>query len=100
MKASANLHTCYLQLRLQLLQNDSTADTGHKGKRLRNQFNFSERGIQTTFYPPRERGTNTELPEMAEASGTCSQWDIYDAYDADLLQQRQQVSCYSQAILS
>lgn len=74
-----------------ILQGDAATDATSNGKRLRNQFNFSERGIQTTFYPPRERGTNTEVPEIAEASGTCSQWEIYDAYVADQLMQKQQV---------
>lgn len=74
------------------LQANAGTDASNNGKRLRNQFNFSERGIQTVFYLPRERGTNTEDPESAEAAGTCSRWEIYDAYSADQKQQRQQVN--------
>lgn len=73
-------------------QADSATDLNSSGKRLRNQFNFSERGIQTSFFPPRERGTSTEIPETVEASGACSQWEVFDAYVADQRQQRQQVS--------
>ena len=74
-----------------------TAETGKVGeaadpaKRLRNQFNFSERGAQTTYFQPRERETSTDTPETVEASGTCSHWEIYDAYVADQKMQRQQV---------
>ena len=61
-------------------------------KRLRNQFNFSERGVQTAYFPPKERGTGTDLPENDESSGSCSQWEIYDAYIADQKLQRQQAN--------
>ena len=66
-------------------------DGSSPAKRLRNQFNFSERGAQTIWYPLKQRGTCTDLPEIEEASGSCSQWEIYDAYAADQKQQRQQV---------
>ena len=67
------------------------AEAADPAKRLRNQFNFSERGAQTTYFQPQERETSTDAPETAEASGTCSRWEIYDAYVADQKLQRQQV---------
>ena len=75
----------------------STAESSKGGEaadpaeRLRNQFNFSERGAQTTYFQLRERETSTDTPETVEASGTCSHWEIYDAYVADQRMQRQQV---------
>lgn len=38
-------------------------------QRLRNQFNFNERAVQTASYPPRDRGTSSEPPPTATASG-------------------------------
>ena len=60
---------------------EASADTA--ATVLRNQFNFSERGAQTAFYPPRQRGTNTEALPIASVGGSTSQWVIYDAYVAD-----------------
>ncbi|KAA6426617.1 MAG: dynein intermediate chain 2 [Trebouxia sp. A1-2] len=59
-------------------------------RQLRNQFNFSERAAQTLNYPMRDRETTTEPPPTASFSGTCSQWEIYDAYIADQEKQRAQ----------
>eukprot|EP00201_Polytomella_parva_P000559 CAMPEP_0175076480 /NCGR_PEP_ID=MMETSP0052_2-20121109/22753_1 /TAXON_ID=51329 ORGANISM="Polytomella parva, Strain SAG 63-3" /NCGR_SAMPLE_ID=MMETSP0052_2 /ASSEMBLY_ACC=CAM_ASM_000194 /LENGTH=591 /DNA_ID=CAMNT_0016345629 /DNA_START=118 /DNA_END=1893 /DNA_ORIENTATION=- len=58
-------------------------------RQLRNQFNFSERAIQTVNYPLRDRDTFTEPPPTANMSGTCNQWGIYDEYIKDLERQRQ-----------
>lgn len=46
--------------------------------------------MQTTVYPPRERGTMTEPPPAAAVGGGCSEWAIHDAYAAD--QERQRVA--------
>ncbi|KAK9862806.1 hypothetical protein WJX84_010841 [Apatococcus fuscideae] len=54
---------------------------------LRNQFNFSDRAAQTAVQPPRDRGTATEPPPTASTTGSCSMWQIYDAYIED--QERQ-----------
>jgi hypothetical protein len=39
--------------------------------------------MQTPVFPPTERGTATEPPPTATASGSCSQGEMYDAYVAD-----------------
>ena len=57
--------------------------------RLRNQFNCADRGVQTGHRKPRDRGTMTEPPPTATASGSCSRWEIYEAYVADQERQRQ-----------
>ncbi len=44
--------------------------------------------MQTPVYPPRERGTMTEPPPRADASGHCSDWAMHDAYVADLERRR------------
>lgn len=56
--------------------------------RLRNQFNFADRAAQTGHQVPRERSTMTEPPPTASTSGSCSRWEIFEAYVAD--QDRQQ----------
>lgn len=38
---------------------------------------------QTLVFPPVERGTATEPPPTATASGSCSQGEMYDEYMAD-----------------
>ncbi|KAL4434101.1 hypothetical protein ABPG75_000542 [Micractinium tetrahymenae] len=60
----------------------------HEG-RLRNQFNFADRAAQTGHQAPRERSTMTEPPPTATASGSCSRWEIFEAYVADQDRQRQ-----------
>jgi dynein intermediate chain 1 len=82
------LHT--LQAETSTTDSGTGGESGDAAKRLRNQFNFSERGAQTTYFPPRERETSTDTPETAEAVGACSQWEIFDAYVADQKLQRQQ----------
>ncbi|XP_069601963.1 dynein axonemal intermediate chain 1 [Ranitomeya imitator] len=58
-----------------------------KERRLTNQFNFSERASQTYNNPQRERASQTEPPPRATFSGTANQWEIYDAYIAELQKQ-------------
>lgn len=45
------------------------AEQRQPSKRLRNQFNFNERAVQTVSHPPRDRGTSSEPPPTATASG-------------------------------
>jgi dynein intermediate chain 1 len=49
----------------------------------RNQFNYTERAAQTYNPVSRTRVVCTEPPETSEASGSMSQWQIYDAYVAE-----------------
>lgn len=57
--------------------------------RLRNQFNFADRAAQTGHHPPRDRATRTEPPPTAVTAGSCSRWEIYEAYVQDQERQRQ-----------
>ncbi|KAK3096843.1 hypothetical protein FSP39_003888 [Pinctada imbricata] len=57
------------------------------GKKLTNQFNFSERASQTYNNPYRERGTATEPPPRATFSANVTQWEIFDAYQEDFEKQ-------------
>lgn len=59
------------------------------GARLRNSFNFADRAAQTAHAAPRERGTMTEPPPTATTAGSCSRWEIFEAYVADQDRQRQ-----------
>ncbi|XP_069138645.1 dynein intermediate chain 2, ciliary-like isoform X3 [Argopecten irradians] len=59
------------------------------GKKLTNQFNYSERASQTYNNPYRERGTATEPPPRATFSGNVTQWEIFDAYNEDFEKQYQ-----------
>ncbi|XP_074651802.1 dynein intermediate chain 2, ciliary-like [Tubulanus polymorphus] len=61
--------------------------TSSDGKKLTNQFNFSERASQTYNNPYRERGTATEPPPRETFSGNVTQWEIYDAYQEDFEKQ-------------
>lgn len=61
---------------------EDSVDTGPK-KKLRNQFNFSERASQTFNHATKERGLMTVPPPRSTFSGSCTQWEIYDAYKAD-----------------
>ena len=62
---------------------------GEGGPRLHNQFYCADRGAQTGHRRPRDRGTMTEPPPTTTASGSCSRWEIYEAYVADQDRQRQ-----------
>ncbi|XP_033750677.1 dynein intermediate chain 2, ciliary-like isoform X3 [Pecten maximus] len=59
------------------------------GKKLTNQFNYSERASQTYNNPYRERGTATEPPPRATFAGSVTQWEIFDAYNEDFEKQYQ-----------
>ena len=48
----------------------------------RNQFNYSERAAQCFQPAARERGAATVPVELHDASGSMSQWGLYDAYVA------------------
>ena len=72
-----------------LLPPGEEAEGGGAGGRLRNQFNFADSGAQTRHQAPHERSTMTEPPPTATASGTCSRWEIFEAYCADQDRQRQ-----------
>ncbi len=58
-----------------------------KGKKLTNQFNFSERASQTYNNPARDRFTMTEPPPRINFSANATQWEIYDSYLEDFEQQ-------------
>ncbi|CAF1585827.1 unnamed protein product [Rotaria magnacalcarata] len=64
------------------------ATTGGKGKKLTNQFNFSERASQTYNNPCRDRETFVEQTPRAVVSDNVSQWSIFDAYNEDFDQQQ------------
>jgi dynein intermediate chain 1 len=56
-------------------------------KKLRNQFNFSDRASQTYNNPLRERNTMTEPPPRVNYSAIVNQMEIFDAYLDDLAKQ-------------
>ncbi|KAM9408231.1 dynein, axonemal, intermediate chain 1, paralog 2 [Pholidichthys leucotaenia] len=67
---------------------DSAASkTNKKEPKLANQFNFSERASQTLNNPLREGSCQTEPPPHINFSATVNQWEIYDAYVAELSKQ-------------
>lgn len=49
----------------------------------RNQFNYTERAAQTFVPQTKTRVISTEPPHTTQASGSMSQWSIYDAYMAE-----------------
>uniref|UniRef100_A0A4W3I4P2 Dynein axonemal intermediate chain 1 n=1 Tax=Callorhinchus milii TaxID=7868 RepID=A0A4W3I4P2_CALMI len=53
-------------------------------RKIRNQFNFSERASQTFNNPVRANGCQTEPPPRANFAATASQWEIFDAYTEEL----------------
>lgn len=63
--------------------------SGEDSTRLRNQFNFADRAAQTGHAAPRERGSQTEPPPTATASGSCSRSEMFEAYIQDQDRQRQ-----------
>lgn len=60
---------------------------GSTGKKLRNQFNFSERASQTYNNPSRDRGTMTEPPPRVNFSAVANQMEIFDAYIEEIAKQ-------------
>jgi len=59
---------------------EEIVDDAEPPKVLRNQFNFSERASQTFNYTTKERCVATEPPPRSNFNGSCTQWEIYDAY--------------------
>jgi len=57
-------------------------------KKLRNQFNYSERASQTFNNPPRERSTITEPPPSIAFNGQVNGFEMFDAYVEDIERQR------------
>lgn len=53
-------------------------------KKLRNQFNFSERASQSFNYTQKDKGMMTVPTPRATFSSNATQWEIYDAYRAYL----------------
>lgn len=47
---------------------------------LRNQFNFSERASQTLNNTSKNKAVETDPAPRSTFAGSCSQWEIYDAY--------------------
>jgi dynein intermediate chain 1, axonemal len=68
---------------------DSTsASKSSSGKKLTNQFNFSERASQSYNNPTRDRASMTEPPPRAVFSSNATQWEIFDAYAEDFEEQQ------------
>eukprot|EP00041_Stephanoeca_diplocostata_P024269 m.609812 g.609812 ORF g.609812 m.609812 type:complete len:731 (+) comp22491_c0_seq1:156-2348(+) len=53
-------------------------------KKLRNQFNFSERASQSFNYTQKEKSSMTEPTPRATFSANATQWVIYDTYMAQI----------------
>lgn len=51
---------------------------------MRNKFNYNTRECQTINPIIRERGESTEPPPSDNISGKITQWEIFDAYMAEL----------------
>ncbi|KAL4540766.1 hypothetical protein Ndes2526B_g07598 [Nannochloris sp. 'desiccata'] len=49
-------------------------------EKLRNNLSFIDRAVQTSHWPAKERGTSAQSQALEDASGSCSAWEIYDAY--------------------
>jgi hypothetical protein len=54
--------------------------SGTEPLRLRNGLTFVDRGSQTGHWPAKERGTVPEQSAVEDAGGSCSAWEIHDAY--------------------
>jgi len=59
------------------------ADTDLDDELQRNQFNFSERAAQMYSAGHKSRVVSTVPPETADAGGSMTQWQLYDAYVAE-----------------
>uniref|UniRef100_A0AAY4AF73 Dynein axonemal intermediate chain 1 n=2 Tax=Denticeps clupeoides TaxID=299321 RepID=A0AAY4AF73_9TELE len=55
-----------------------------KERKLKNQFNFWDRGSQTLNNPLRQRGNQTELPPRVNFSDTANWCTMYDVYTEEL----------------
>eukprot|EP00755_Sulcionema_specki_P030595 Sspe_Gene.18618::Locus_6706_Transcript_1_1_Confidence_1.000_Length_2159::g.18618::m.18618/K10409/DNAI1; dynein intermediate chain 1, axonemal len=61
---------------------------GVSTKILKNQFNFTDRASQTFNNAMRSRHIMTEPPPIITFSSNASQWDIYDAYKEEEMNQK------------
>jgi hypothetical protein len=61
------------------IQNQIPAGTAATEK-LRNNLSCIDRAVQTSHWPAKERGTCAQSQKLEDASGSCSAWEIYDAY--------------------
>jgi dynein intermediate chain 1 len=59
-------------------------DTEAIKKTLRNKFNYNERQAQTMNNIIREKGVSTEPPPSDKFEYEITQWEMFDAYIADL----------------
>ena len=67
---------------------DGAEMVGGEPKKLRNQFNYSERASQTFNHPPRERETVTEPPPSIAFNGQVNGYEVFDSYVEDIERQR------------
>jgi hypothetical protein len=58
----------------------STTSAAVATEKLRNSLSFIDRAVQTNHWPAKERGTSAQSQALQDASGSCSAWEIYDAY--------------------
>ena len=52
------------------------------GRKLRNKLSFIDRAAQTQHWPSKERDALTQQLHVEHAAGSCSSWEIRDAYVA------------------
>lgn len=62
-------------------------DQGAQKKSLRNTFNFQERACQTFNLPIREKGIKTDPPQCSTFSLETTQWQIFDRYMNDYIEE-------------
>ncbi|KAA6370237.1 MAG: putative axonemal dynein intermediate chain 1 [Streblomastix strix] len=55
---------------------------------VRNSFNITEVGTQTTTFAPKDKLVNTEPVEFQDFSATVTQWEIFDEFMSDLAKQK------------
>jgi len=61
---------------------DAITATGNTAatEKLHNNLSCIDRAVQTSHWPAKERGTFAQSQTLEDASGSCSAWEIYDAY--------------------
>ncbi|EPY29035.1 dynein intermediate chain 1, axonemal [Angomonas deanei] len=77
--------------------NPALVDEGVSTKILKNQFNYSERGSQTMNQPLRECNVVTDPPPSMTFGGMATAWAIYDAYEAERIQQEKAAAAQKKA---
>lgn len=50
------------------------------GRKLRNKLSFTDRAAQTQHWPSKDRETSPQQSQVEDATGSCSAWEIRDAY--------------------